>query len=189
MRLADRWAETIYRMATARGKLKIIMTPVGIIFWFSVSILFIYAALWLDGYLSAPPLLPVPVNIYSSVLILVIGATLVLWPVYSFIRARGSPVPFNPPRRLVIAGLYSRIRNPMISGWIVLLLGLGLLLNSVALIFIFTPLFILLNVLYLKAIEEKEMEKKFGEQYLKYKASIPMFIPRFSKNKGSAKWR
>jgi len=49
------------------------------------------------------------------------------------------------------------------------------------LIFILTPLFILLNILYLKTIEEKEMEKKFGQQYLKYKESVPMFIPRFGK--------
>ncbi len=187
MSLADRWAETIYRMATARGKLKIIMTPVGIIFWFGLSVLFIYASLWLDKFL--PVLLPLslPTNIFLSLPVVIIGATLVLWPVYSFIKARGSPVPFNPPQRLVITGLYSRIRNPMISGWIMVLLGLGLLLNSVSFIFIFTPLFILLNVLYLKAIEEKEMEKKFGEQYLKYKASVPMFIPRFSKSRVNSK--
>jgi len=29
------------------------------------------------------------------------------------------------------------------------------------------------------AVEEKEMEKKFGREYLKYKESVPMFIPRF----------
>ncbi len=62
-----------------------------------------------------------------------------------------------------------------------MLLGLGILLNSISLIFILTPLFILLNILYLKTIEEKEMEKKFGQQYLEYKESVPMFIPRFGK--------
>ena len=44
--------------------------------------------------------------------------------------------------------------------------GLGILLGSLSLILIFTPLFILLNVLYIKAIEKKEMEKKFGDEYL-----------------------
>jgi len=69
----------------------------------------------------------------------------------------------------------------MLLGWFILLLGLGILLNSISLIFIFTPIFILLNILYLKAVEEKEMEKKFGEPYLEYKKSVPMFIPRFGK--------
>ncbi len=57
------------------------------------------------------------------------------------------------------------------------------MLNSISLIFIFTPPFILLNVLYLKTVKEKEIEKKFGQEYLKYKESVPMFIPRFRKEK------
>jgi protein-S-isoprenylcysteine O-methyltransferase Ste14 len=71
----------------------------------------------------------------------------------------------------------------MLLGWIIMLFGVGILLNSISLILIFTPIFILLNILYLKAIEEKEMEKKFGEEYLKYKKSVPMFIPRLGKRK------
>jgi len=67
----------------------------------------------------------------------------------------------------------------MVAGWIIMMFGVGVLLNSISLIFIFTPLFLLLNILYLKAIEEKEMEKKFGQEYLKYKESVPMFIPKF----------
>ena len=50
----------------------------------------------------------------------------------------------------------------MILGLFLLMLGLGILFRSLSLVFIFTPLFILMNVFYLKVIEEKEMEKKFG---------------------------
>jgi protein-S-isoprenylcysteine O-methyltransferase Ste14 len=57
------------------------------------------------------------------------------------------------------------------------------LLKSISLIFIFTPLFTLLNVIYLKTIEEREMEKKFGKEYLKYKQRVPMFFPRLRKQK------
>ncbi|GAI54761.1 unnamed protein product [marine sediment metagenome] len=76
-------------------------------------------------------------------------------------------------------GLYSQARNPMVAGWIIMMFGVGALLDSFSLISIFTPLFLMLNILYLKTIEEKEMEKKFGKEYLKYKGSVPMFIPRF----------
>jgi len=92
-------------------------------------------------------------------------------------------VPLNPPQKLITTDLYSQIRNPMLLGWIIMLFGVGILLNSISLILIFTPLFILLNILYLKTIEEKEMEKKFGEEYLEYKKSVPMFIPRLGKKK------
>ena len=181
MSLADRWAETIYRIATTRSKRKIVLTPVGLTFWVGLGGLLVFISLWLDKFLPVRLLLPLPTNLFLSVPLLVIGATLCLWTIYSFIKARGSPVPLNPPQSLVTTGLYSRIRNPMILGWIIVLFGVGLLLNSISLIFIFTPLFILLNILYLKTIEEKEMEKKFGQEYLRYRESVPMFIPRFRK--------
>jgi protein-S-isoprenylcysteine O-methyltransferase Ste14 len=183
MSLTDRYADFIYRVATTKNKLKIIALPIGLIFWLGLSVAFILASLWLDKLLPVHLLISSPTNLFLSVPILIIGATLGLGTVYSFARARGSPVPLNPPKKLVTAGLNSWIRNPMLLGWFILLLGLGILLNSIALIFIFTPLFILVNVLYVKNIEEKEMEKKFGEQYLEYKKSVPMFIPRFGKRK------
>ena len=183
MSLTDRWAEFIYRIATTKNKLKIIITPIGIIFWFSLSVVFVLASLWLDNLLPVYLYISPPTNLFLSVPLLVIGSSLALWTVYNFYKARGSPVPLNPPKKLVTTGLYSRVRNPMLLGWFILLFGLGILLNSISLLFIFFPLFILLNVLYLKTIEEKEMEKKFGRQYLKYKESVPMFIPRFGKRR------
>ncbi len=183
MSLTDRYAEFIYRIATTKNKLKIIITPIGVIFWFGLSVVFVFASLWLDKLLPVHLLISPPANLFLSVPLLVIGASLSLWTVYNFSKARGSPVPLNPPKKLLTTGLYSQIRNPMLLGWIIMLFGVGLLLNSISLILIFTPLFILLNILYLKTIEEKEMEKKFGQQYLKYKHSVPMFIPRFGKRK------
>lgn len=181
MGLAERLAETIYRIATLRSKLRIALTPVGLTFWIGLSVLLVFFSLWLDRYLPVRLSLPPPINIFLSVPLLAFGATLWLWTVYSFISARGTPVPLNPPRRLVTSGLYSWVRNPMILGWIIMLFGVGLLLNSISLFFIFTPLFALLNILYLKTVEEKEMEKKFGQEYLKYKESVPMLFPRFQK--------
>ncbi len=183
MSLSDKWAEFIYRIATTKNKLKVVMTPIGIIFWFGLSILFIFASLWLDRLLPVPLPFQTPTNIFLSVPVLLVGAILALWTVFSFAKARGSPVPLNPPKKLVTTGLYSQVRNPMLLGWIIMLFGVGILLNSISLICIFTPLFLMLNILYLKTIEEKEMEKKFGKQYLKYKKSVPMFIPRLGKRK------
>jgi len=54
----------------------------------------------------------------------------------------------------------------MLLGLFIFLIGLGVIFGSLSLIFIFTPLFILINVLYLKAIEDKEIElKKKGVGY------------------------
>ena len=181
MSLADRWAEIIYRFATNRSRSRVIITPIGIIFWFSFSTLFVFASLWLDEVLPVNLPFVSPLNIFLSLPLLIIGAILCLWTVFTFFKARGSPVPLNPPQKLVVRGLYACVRNPMTLGWFIVLFGLGILLNSISLIFVFTPLFIYLNVLYLKTVEEKEMEKKFGQEYLKYKENVPMFIPRFSR--------
>jgi len=181
--LADRYAEFIYRVATTRKKLRIALTPVGIAFWFGLGALLVFASLWLDRILSLRLPFALLINIFISLLLLLIGGILCLWSVYSFSRARGTPFPGNPPQKLITSGLYSRTRNPMLLGWFVMLFGLGILLNSISLIFIFTPLFICLNVLYLKTIEEKEMEKKFGREYIIYKETVPMFIPGFAKRR------
>ena len=101
-----------------------------------------------------------------------------LWSILHFIKVKGTPVPFNPPPKLVTTGPYAYIRNPMLSGVFILLFGFGVLFNSISLVFIFTPLFILFNYVELKAIEEPELEKRLGENYLKYKKRIPMFIPK-----------
>lgn len=183
MGLADKYAEFIYQIATTENKLKIIMTSMGLIFWFGLSVVLVLASLWLDKLLPMYRLLAPPINLFLSLPLIVIGSSLSLWTVYNFFRARGSPVPLNPPKKLVTTGLYSHIRNPMLLGWIIMLFGVGILLNSISLIFILTPLFILTNILYLKTIEEREMERKFGQEYLEYKKSVPMFIPRFVKRR------
>jgi len=130
MSLTDRWAEFIYRMATTKNKLKIIITPVGIIFWFGLSVAFVFASLWLDNLLPVHRLFPLPANLFLSVPLLVIGSSLSLWTVYDFSKARGSPVPLNPPKKLLTTGLYSKVRNPMVLGWFIMLLVWGYCLTQ-----------------------------------------------------------
>ncbi len=88
---------------------------------------------------------------------------------------------------MVTTGPYTYVRNPMVTGMFILFFGLGVLFQSISLVFIFTPLFILLMVLELKAVEEPELEKRLGKEYLEYKKKVPMFIPWLkvkTKNKG-----
>jgi hypothetical protein len=54
---------------------------------------------------------------------------------------------------------------------------LGILYNSLALILIFTPLFIFINYWELKRVEEPELEKRLGQEYIDYKKRVPMFFP------------
>ena len=66
----------------------------------------------------------------------------------------------------------------MMTAIFILMFGLGILLRSVSLVGIFTPLFILLNVIELKLLEEPELEKRLGDEYAEYRKRVPMFFPR-----------
>jgi protein-S-isoprenylcysteine O-methyltransferase Ste14 len=67
----------------------------------------------------------------------------------------------------------------MLTGVFALLFGFGVLLGSVSLLVVFTPLFICINVWELKAIEEPELLKRLGEDYFEYRKRTPMFFPGF----------
>lgn len=177
MSLRDRLINVFYKAATGSRKVRTLLTPVGLVFFFTLVVLFIAASFWMDKSLGFPELLPASWSTTVSVPIIIIGVFLILWSGLHFVKVKGTPVPFNPPPKLVTTGPYAYVRNPMVTGVFVLLLGLGILFNSVSLAFVFTPLFILLNVLELKAVEERELEKRFGKEYTEYKKRVPMFIP------------
>ncbi len=83
--------------------------------------------------------------------------------------------------KIVSNKLYSLIRHPQYCGGILAHIGITFLLSSFFSL-IFTPLVILLNFLVAWK-EEKELLREFGEIYAKYKEEVPMFIPKFKKQK------
>jgi protein-S-isoprenylcysteine O-methyltransferase Ste14 len=176
--LPERLIGIFYKGATGSRKMQNLLTPAGVVFFFGFIALFVFAALQVDKLLDFPELLPTSLNIIVSVPVLTIGLFLMIWSVLIFFRVKGTPVPFNPPPKLVATGPYAHVRNPMLTGVFILLFGLGVLLRSISLVSIFTPLFILLNVWELKAVEERELEKRLGEDYVEYKKRVPMLIPR-----------
>ena len=181
MSIWDRYADFVYRVATGDKRRRILATPVLGLFYLGLTALLVFASFWLDKWLTFLHFDSTWWSLGLSIPLLTLGFVIMEWPVAAFLRTRGTPVPLNPPPKLITTGLYAYIRNPMLTGLFLLMLGLGVLFGSLSLIFIFTPLFILINILYLKAVEEKEMEKKFGDEYLEYKKKVPMFIPRLKK--------
>ena len=183
MPLREKLIKVFYKAATSSRRVRTPLTLGGGLFFATFVGLFVVLSLWLDKSLGFPKLLPTSLSIAVSVPILAIGLSLMLWSIGHFIKVKGTPVPFNPPPKLVTTGPYAYVRNPMLTGVFIFLLGLGLLFRSISLVFIFTPLFILLNVLELRAIEEPELEKRLGMEYLEYRKKVPMFIPRLKRRR------
>jgi len=67
----------------------------------------------------------------------------------------------------------------MLDGVFLILFGIGFLAGSISLVFIFTPLFVFCSVLEFRFIEEPELEKRLGREYVEYKKRTPMLLPRF----------
>ncbi len=178
MTLITKWIEILYNVATGSRKIRNFFTPIGAFFYALLIFSFVVVALQVDRLLGLTAIFPSPFHIILSLPIFSLALFLMGWSVLNFIRARGTPVPFNPPPQLVTTGPYAYVRNPMLTGVFALLFGFGVLLGSVSLLVVFTPLFILVNVWELNKIEEPELIKRLGDEYIEYRRQTPMFIPR-----------
>ncbi len=184
MRQTVRVVNIVFKIATGSRSIRNILTPIGFIFFVGFILLIILVSIQMDRSLNLPEFFFEKLNLIVSVPIIAIGLFLTLWSMLHFFLSKGTPVPFNPPPRLVTTGPYAYVRNPMLTGVFIVLFGLGLYFRSISLFFVFTPLFILLNFIELKVIEEPELEKRLGKDYVDYKSKVPMFFPWLKRDSG-----
>jgi protein-S-isoprenylcysteine O-methyltransferase Ste14 len=108
-----------------------------------------------------------------------LGLILGVTTVRLFVRhGEGTPAPWDPPKRLVVRGPYRHVRNPMIVGVLFILLAESLVLQSPP-VAGWMALFFLANAAYFPLSEEPALERRFGEDYRRYKANVPRWIPRW----------
>jgi protein-S-isoprenylcysteine O-methyltransferase Ste14 len=116
----------------------------------------------------------------AGIVLLCAGLSLAGWTMWLFgKKGRGTPAPWNPPKKLVIEGPYRHVRNPMITSVLILLIAETLLLDSWLPMGVFA-LFLGSNMLYFPFVEEKGLEKRFGQDYLAYKREVPRWLPRMT---------
>ena len=116
----------------------------------------------------------------AGILVFAAGFALFVWCLTLFIRVgRGTLAPWDPTKKLVAAGPYRFVRNPMITSVIAMLLGEALYLGSrVILGWVLT--FFIINCVYFVLLEEPGLERRFGDDYLRYKSAVPRWFPRIS---------
>lgn len=107
------------------------------------------------------------------------GIALAFWSARLFHSlGRGTPAPWDPPRKLVVTGPYRYVRNPMIIG-VMLMLGAEALILWSWPIAAWLGVFFLANAIYFPLSEERDLEHRFGTSYRTYKANVPAWLPRF----------
>jgi len=106
------------------------------------------------------------------------GAAVILTCIVDFARrGRGTLAPVDPPRKLVTAGLYRYVRNPMYVGVVTTLAAEALFFGSRSLIIYAAAAWLVFHV-WVLVYEEPHLESAFGEEYAHYRAAVPRWIPR-----------
>jgi len=143
-----------------------------------VSIVFVSIWTWfLPRWFAGGPLVP---GRPAGWILMVIGGAIMVRCCWDFAwQGLGTPFPVDPPRHLVVSGLYRYVRNPMYFGMGVFLIGEAILIPSIT-----RPMLIMLAILavavnvFILAYEEPTLRRKFGDDYRAYCAAVRRWLPR-----------
>jgi protein-S-isoprenylcysteine O-methyltransferase Ste14 len=115
---------------------------------------------------------------WLGVPLLAAGGALMVVCIVDFVsRGRGTLAPVDPPRKLVIAGPYRFVRNPMYVAGVGILMGQVLWWQAPGLL-VYLALFWLAAHLFVTGYEEPALSARFGAEYLQYRTQVPRWIPR-----------
>ena len=113
-----------------------------------------------------------------GIVIALAGACLTAACIIGFARyGRGTPAPFDPPRRFVAEGPYRWLRNPMYLGAAAVILGAGLFVASGG-IALLSAGFLLLFHVFVLLYEEPSLTLQFGDSYRDYCRTVRRWRPR-----------
>ena len=112
------------------------------------------------------------------------GIVLLLWCVRDFYSAgRGTLAPWDPPRRLVVVGLYRHVRNPMyvavltiVAGWALLFASPSIAVYAIALALGFHARVVV--------HEERWLARQFGDDWQAYRAQVRRWLPHLAPWRG-----
>ncbi len=150
----------------------------GILFLFLIPLLLIRGLPPVDQIIELPSISFGIINFIIGGILVLIGATYALWSIISQLtRARGTPLPMMATQKLLIDGPFKQSRNPMGFGAITMYLGMAIVVGSLSSMIV-VIFFLILLILWIKKVEEKELEIRFGQDYVVYKKTTPFMLPR-----------
>ena len=122
---------------------------------------------------------PVAIGVWqvAGMLVGAAGAALALTCILTFVFAgKGTPAPFDPPRRLVVQGPYRFVRNPMYFGAGLALAGAALFYQSIPLLG-YAGGFLLITHLFVVLYEEPTLQRTFERDYEAYCRQVGRWWP------------
>lgn len=150
---------------------------------FFVYYLILPALLWVTVWvlklvIAEPPIYFGWINWVVGLIILLPNLAISLWSLVTLYKeGKGTPFPTVATIRLVTTGPYAHSRNPMVVSMFSVYWAVGILIGSLIFI-ILTSFFFLVMIVVITLFEEKDLERKFGREYLLYRHRTPFMIPR-----------
>jgi len=132
---------------------------------------------WISRWRMQPPLLGLSLLRVAGAALIAVGTPALLDSFARFARqGLGTPAPIFPTRHLVVTGLYRYVRNPMYVGVVLVIEGQGLLLGNPRVLG-YGVLVWLAFFLFVIGYEEPTLRRTFGDEYERFCANIPRWIP------------
>jgi protein-S-isoprenylcysteine O-methyltransferase Ste14 len=172
-----KWAEHEY----SKKQRMIAVIIGGFVFWLIIPFLIVVVSSTIDYKLHLPKFSFGLINAVAGLLFIIVGWLFANWTVKAqFSFGKGTPIPLMATQKLIVKGPYTYCRNPMTLGTVIFYLGVAIWLGSIAAVGLglIYPVGILT---YIKLIEEKELQDRFGSEYLEYKQRTPFLLPSFWK--------
>lgn len=121
------------------------------------------------------PFLPATLAVALGVPLVGVAIAMFSYSVAQF-RAAGTPVPARKPTTVIVrTGPYHFSRNPIYLAFSVFQLGIAISVNSVWLLATLVGAVALIHYVVIPR-EEQYLERKFGAQYLDYKAAVRRWL-------------
>jgi protein-S-isoprenylcysteine O-methyltransferase Ste14 len=141
-----------------------------------VGLVLVYVPSWLLEGTGARPASTGPWQV-GGMILTGAGAIVLVWTVLAFaLVGKGTPVPLDPPRRLVVTGPYRFVRNPMYLAAGAVLLGAAAFYRSWAIAAYCAALLGAVSVFVVK-YEEPTLRRLFGADYEAYRRNVRRWVP------------
>lgn len=105
------------------------------------------------------------------------GAASYAWCAIEFARSLGTPLPGADTVQLVVRGPYRVVRNPMYLAVLCVILGWAVLLSSWAIV-AYAAGFVAVVTVFVMAVEEPRLRRRFGDSYDAYRSRVGRWVPR-----------
>jgi len=173
------WLTRLTQRQYGEGQRLIALLVGQVLFWVGFPLFIVAGSFYIDSWLHLPRFSYGLANPMIALLLIAPGGLFAEWAVYvQFSLGRGTPLPVVATRRLIIERPYTYCRNPMALGTTMVYLGVAVWVGSLSAIAL-ASIYPSVIVMYTKLFEEKELERRFGSEYLEYKKRTPFVVPRF----------